>query len=357
MSIPDEKIQEFRAALQASARPLFFFDGDADGLTSYVQLYRFKGEGKGIMVSGRPQLTAEFARKYEEYQPDAIFILDLAQLSQEFIDHIQAPMYWLDHHDPAHPELHLPKRMHYYNPRLWDDSDGRPTSFWAYRIAQKDIWIALAGVVSDYHFDAEMAATFRQTYPHLLPAHIKDQGQALFDSPLGTLVRVLNFNLKGPVSTAMTSVKILTRIEHPDEILQEESPRGRYLFRRYQRVLGAYEKLYKAAESAVAADEFLVFLYNHDLYSLSGELANELKYRHQDKIVIIGRKHDGKVMMSLRSEREEIVGALKEALEGLDGYGGGHPKACGAVVSQAHFDEFLAKFKKAFLEQRKAQGI
>lgn len=349
MSIPDEKILEFRKALDESAKPLFFFDGDVDGLASFTLLYQRKREGRMVMVGGRPQLGEEFARKVDEFQPDTVFILDLAMVTQEFIDAVKTPIYWLDHHEPRHDDLRLPKRVKYYNPRLWDDSDGRPTSYWAYLISEGSIWMAMAGIIGDYHWDAELADRLRESFPDLLPRKIEHQGAALFDSKLGQLIKVLNFNLKGPVSSALTSVKIVTRIEHPDEILLQESARGKFLHKRFLRVMGEYENLLQAAESQISVDEkFLVFIYEHDRFSISGDLANELKFRHPEKIVIVGRRHDGKAIMSLRSETVVIHDNLKRALEGLEGYGGGHPLACGAVVRDDQFDEFLEKFKSLF---------
>ncbi|MBD3208943.1 hypothetical protein GF367_00810, partial [Candidatus Woesearchaeota archaeon] len=240
MAIPEDKLTEFKQALDEAARPLFFFDGDADGLTAYLLLYKRRQEGKSVIISGRPQLNGDFTRRYDETMPDAVFILDTAQVTQEFVDHIQCPIHWLDHHDPKHPELKMPKRLHYYNPRLWDDNDGRPTAYWAYQITKDDLWIAMAGIVGDYHFDEELAKEFREQYPDYLPEEVNHQGAALFDTKLGELIRILNFNMKGPVSNCLTSVKILTRIAHPDEILNQATPKGKYLYKRYQRVLHHY---------------------------------------------------------------------------------------------------------------------
>ena len=115
-----------------------------------------------------------------------------------------------------------------------------------------------------------------------------------------------------------------------------------------------YERLIAAAQEHVKKkDDVIVYIYNNDTYSLSGELANELKYRNKEKAVIIGRKHDGKVMMSLRSETYEVLGPLQAALKEVEGYGGGHPLACGAAVIQEHFDAFLELFKRAYKEQKK----
>ena len=348
MAIPEKQLDSFRKALDESARPLIFFDGDVDGLTSFALLHKRNSEGKGVMISGRPQLTMDFARRIDENAPDAVFILDLAQITQEFVDHIKCPIHWLDHHKPQHDDLKMPKRLTYYNPRLEDPEDGSPTSYWAYRIVKDNLWVAMAGIIGDYHWDAKLAAEFREKYPGLLPIDITNQGSALFNSPLGTLIRIINFNLKGTVTSAMTAVKIFTRIEDPKEILEQTTPRGNYLYKRYQRVLKAYEELYETGKECIKKDDPLIlYVYNHDQYSLSGELANELKWRNKDKVVIIARNNDDKMVMSLRGEDKEVHGPLQIALEGLDGYGGGHPKACGAVVAESQFEEFIKKFRKA----------
>ena len=57
-------------------------------------------------------------------------------------------------------------------------------------------------------------------------------------------------------------------------------------------------------------------------------------------------------MMSLRSENYEVLPALQAALKDVDGYGGGHPKACGGVVAEKDFDIFVEKFKSEFLKQK-----
>ena len=41
-----------------------------------------------------------------------------------------------------------------------------------------------------------------------------------------------------------------------------------------------------------------------------------------------------------------IAGALEKALVGIEGYGGGHPNACGAVIKTQHLSTFLQNFKE-----------
>jgi single-stranded DNA-specific DHH superfamily exonuclease len=59
MPITEKELKTFKKALDESARPLFFFDDDADGVTSFVQLYKYKKEGKGVAVKASPILDCQ----------------------------------------------------------------------------------------------------------------------------------------------------------------------------------------------------------------------------------------------------------------------------------------------------------
>jgi len=48
---------------------------------------------------------------------------------------------------------------------------------------------------------------------------------------------------------------------------------------------------------------------------------------------------------SIRS-KTPIRGALEKALEGIEGYGGGHENACGAVIKEEYWKQFLKNFKR-----------
>ena len=50
MALSKNQIHQIRESLDSCKNPLFFFDDDQDGLCSFLQLYRCKGEGKGIIV-------------------------------------------------------------------------------------------------------------------------------------------------------------------------------------------------------------------------------------------------------------------------------------------------------------------
>ena len=140
MALTKKQIAEFRAELETSFNPLFFFDDDPDGLSSFLLMYRFVREGRGIVVKATPDLKEDFARKVHEYMPDKVFILDKPDVTQDFIDAVNVKLVWLDHHQPIKRQ-----GIHYFNPRIKKQSDGRPTSFWAYKIVDQDEWIAMVG--------------------------------------------------------------------------------------------------------------------------------------------------------------------------------------------------------------------
>ena len=95
--LPEKQINEIREELQNCKRPLFFFDDDPDGLSSFLLLYRYVREGSGVVIKTIPNIDNKFLRKVEEYQPDKIFVLDVAKIEQDFIDTVKIPIIWIDH--------------------------------------------------------------------------------------------------------------------------------------------------------------------------------------------------------------------------------------------------------------------
>ena len=52
-----KQITEIREHLEKAQNPLFLFDNDNDGLTSFLILQRFIGRGKGIAIKTFPDLN------------------------------------------------------------------------------------------------------------------------------------------------------------------------------------------------------------------------------------------------------------------------------------------------------------
>src|SRR5690606_14795129 len=118
----------FKSKLDESHKPIFFFDDDCDGVTSFIQLYKYKQEGYGVCVKGKPLLERRYIKKVEEQSPDKIFVLDKPLIEQEFIDGVTQEIVWLDHHP-----VQKNKGVLYFNPRQYDDKINWPTSYWVYQ--------------------------------------------------------------------------------------------------------------------------------------------------------------------------------------------------------------------------------
>jgi nanoRNase/pAp phosphatase (c-di-AMP/oligoRNAs hydrolase) len=335
--LTEKEIKQIRDELDTCKRPIFFFHDDPDGLASFLLLYRYVKEGRGIVLKARPNLTTMFGQKALNYEADKVFVLDIANVDQEFIDMVKVPVIWIDHHPPVERE-----RVKYFNSRL-NKNQNTAAAYLCYQIVKEDDWIAAVGCIGDWYMP-DFMKTFAKKNPKLV-GDAKKIEELLFESPLGKLIKIFSFNLKGTTSEVRKAIKIFTRIEDPFEILEQTSPRGKLLYKKYEQVNKTYEELLKKALK-VKKGKIIVFTYSEDKLSLTKDLANELMYRFPDKIIVLGREKSGEFRCSIRSNKINLTKAVEKALIGVEGYGGGHERACGAAIKKESFKEFLKNLEK-----------
>jgi hypothetical protein len=349
MGLTKPENDSIRAELAASENPFFLFHDDPDGLCSFILLKRFKGKGRGMMVKAEPNVNDRFVSSVRSVKPDTVFVLDVALMQQSFVNTIMGPsvgvknIVWIDHHQPV--EL---MRVKYFNPRLHSLEDNPPVSYLSYKISgnKNDLWLAMAGIVSDWHMP-DFAPEFVREYPDLLPKMMTAE-EALFTTGIGKIGRILSFMLKGPTSDAVNCIRALEKINSPYEIMNKLSKEGKFIYNKYKEISAEYDKLLSQARASVESGEsrFLIFTYKSK-QSFSGDLSNELLFLYPDRVIVVGREKPDSVMLSFRSRNSSVLKPLTAALKGIDGYGGGHEHACGGSVKRDHF----AKFIKAFVEQ------
>lgn len=336
--LTNKQLQQVKKELDNCQNPLFFFDDDPDGLCAFLLLYRYKREGHGFVVKTHPKLDTRSAPKIEQYDADKVFVLDVARLEQDFIDASNVPVIWIDHHGPYERN-----NVKYFNPRIIRRDANIPTTYLCYKVVEQDLWIAMIGCIADYYLP-DFLNEFKKKYPDLLNDK-KTVGDLYFKSKIGTLIKIFSFCLKGKTSEVMKSIKILTRIENPYEILNQETAKGKFIFKRYEKINNLYADLLDSAVKMAGKEKLLVFTYSDDKMSFTGDLANELLYRFPDKIILVGRMKDDDVRISLRSKNILLPPILEKSLAGLEGYGGGHEYACGANVKESDFKEFIERIK------------
>ncbi|MFH1276116.1 MAG: DHHA1 domain-containing protein [Candidatus Woesearchaeota archaeon] len=338
--LTDKEIEQIREELATAKNPLFFYDGDGDGLTSFLLLYKIHREGKGIYMNNTSYLDERFVKKVEELDPDKVFILDIPVVEQSFLDKVNRPVIWIDHHPPLERT-----KVKYFNPRIKDPDAYIPTSRMCWQISNNpdNLWLATAGSLADYYMP-DFIKDFVKKHP-TFAGKKEDLPVLLYKKPVGMLVKMFFFLLKGPTSEVRKSIKILTRIKSPEEIFEEQTPQGKFLHKRFLKINEKYEELIKQAKKSVKKSKLVLFFYTENKWSFTANLSNELFGNYPDKMILIARKKSGDVKCSLRGKN--VGKYLKEALDGVEGKGGGHPDACGAVISEKDWDRFLENFKGA----------
>src|SRR3989339_1219520 len=239
--LSQEQIQEIRELLNRSQNPLFFFDNDLDGLTSFLLLRRFSGKGKGVAIKSFPELNQTYSRKLTELNPDYVFILDKPLVAEDFIKECiekNIIVVWIDHHPRPFKEDHpIYKNVQYFNPLLNEKPTNEPVSYWSYKIANKkeDKWISMLGCISDW-FIPDFANEIAEEYPDLFPKLNKDQqAKALYETEMGKLAKMLSFALKDRTSNVLKMLKYLTMIKVPQELLEKNS-KNSSIFQRFKQI-------------------------------------------------------------------------------------------------------------------------
>ena len=333
-----KEIEEIRNYLNRSENPLFLYDDDPDGLCSYVLLKKYIDRGKGIIIKGAPLLEEKWVKKVEEYSPDLVVILDKPIVSQEFIDKINVPILWIDHHP-----IIKRKGIHHYNPRYHDENDNSPTTFLAYQIVKQNLWIAMIGCIADWYVP-DFADEFSKKYKDLLNK-VTTPEDTLFNTGIGRLVRIVSFILKGKNMEVNKNISIFSRIESPYEILKEETPKGKFISKYSNKINKIYHSLLEKSLKEATEDKILLFIYPDSKISFTSDLANELLYRYPKKLIIIGRETNEEVKLSLRSTNIKLPPLIEKALKEVKGYGGGHDFACGANIAKNDFKTFIDNLK------------
>jgi len=335
-----KNIEEVREYLERAQNPLFLFDNDVDGLSSFLLLRKFCGKGKGVAIKSFPELSVAYARKLHEFNPDYVFVLDKPLIENAFIDsanEINVPIIWVDHHPP--PENSSAPGVHYFNPLLGEEASNEPTSYLCYKITKRkeDMWLAMIGCLSDWYLP-EFSEDFAKEYPELF-SMTKNPAKALYESELGKMIRILSFALKDRTSVVVKMLRNLLTIENPKELVDITSKTAA-IHRRYKQINRKYEKILEKAKK-IARDHdkrILFFQYSGEL-SLSSEIANELTYLFPEKIIAVAYIRGSKINVSIRGNIN-VRELVAESLKGIESTSGGHEHACGATLNVEDLPKF-----------------
>ncbi|MEM2115815.1 MAG: DHH family phosphoesterase [Candidatus Woesearchaeota archaeon] len=316
----NERLIKIKNIIESSKNPYFLFDDDPDGLCSFLLIYKKIRKGEFSVVRGKPLPGQNYILYAKNRGADLVIVLDKPELETNF-----SPLVWIDHH-PVQETNAI-----YFNPLLYNLPE-YPTTYWVHLIFPKFKFISAIGIVSDWFvlpIVKEIASD--EKYAYLFPKKLTPE-EILFNSEFGKICKAFTFILKGDSYQVKRDIKKLVEIEDYENVYN--------YFPRIKSIESSYQKLLSKALNE-KYENIVLFLYKSK-HSFSGLLSNELLYHFPEKdLIIVGRETTTNISFSLRSKRHNVNKILQSALIGIRGSGGGHEKACGAIIAKRDLDLFL----------------
>lgn len=340
--LKDKEVKEIREHLERAQNPVFFYDTDADGLSSFLLLSRWIERGKGVITRNPRESSEAYLKKVEELDADYVFVLDTPQISTEFVKAVEEkniPIVIIDHHDVEKIDTPF-----YYN-TVHSSGKSEPVSYLCYKIAgqKKDLWISALGSISDAYMP-DFFKEFAKENPDLVDSEYKSAFDVRYKCKLGKLIDIFNYGLKDSLTNVVKMSNFLLKINSYSEILEENSKTHSFLSK-YDEINGIIEKLVSKAEKELQ-ENLLFFTYGGTM-SVSQQLSDKLHYKYPKVIVVVGYRKPGVIKVSMRGSGDVRTIAL-EIIDQIPGAtGGGHEHAIGAQIPEEYFDQFREKMIEA----------
>ncbi len=335
------QLSEIREHLEKAQNPIFLYDNDVDGLSSYVLLRKFTGRGKGVAVKSHPNVDVNYAKRVQELGGDYVFVLDRHSLGNDFVKEIemlQIPIVWIDHHDVSN-ENHLYSMLHRYNPMKNKKKSSEPTTYLCHSATQRkeDIWLVVIGSIADHYMpDKDIVLEFIERYSSLWGKNITKPFDALYCAGIGRIARAMSFGLKDSISHVVELQNFLINCNSPYDVEKGLDSDSAFALK-YKEIIKKYSSLLEDAKKN--GEEKLVFYNYSGSLSISSDLSNELSYVYPKSYVCVCYSSGPITNISLRGNNVKKI--LSEILPLLDGAtGGGHRDAVGARINTTDLDKF-----------------
>lgn len=382
----EKSVENARKLIENSKNPIMFFDTDTDGSCSFIQLkstFPELKEGYPISKDDESQNLA-MEKIYDNH--DLVIFFDTPYIIDEFFETIKnKKVLWCDHHIITNKEiLEKNKNIFFLNPMEFDKNDDRCASYWAYKISKNPDnlkWAVIASVADFYLLDIiiELYETDKKTFKTLFKIS-EEKREELFEFikthkfndekvrdkksywiqyltyDCGLIEYKTFFDILFKFERFDKTQKILKNIAKTDLLeFKSELLNGKIgIYEKYQEIMSEYKSVYKKISKV--KDDDLIYIEHHDkLVSYNRQLSEELAYRRKNWKAIFSAYTKEKLTFyscSFRGNNYDVNKMLTSCLKGLNGKGGGHKLASGAIVNKSDFDEFKSRIENYIKENK-----
>ncbi|MEA3229398.1 MAG: DHHA1 domain-containing protein [archaeon] len=304
---------------------------------------------------GTPAITDDLMKDILEEKPDAVITCDFAgglDESAKMLVKNNIKCLMIDHHVPR--EYMFPEECVYANPQL--SGKTMPCCAFVYDICNKitdseeNLWIACVGTIEDYGAcdRKDIIEACMKKYPELFEKKKIDNAQ-LFDTSFGLVGKII-----GTAPTwaswqgAELATKVLLEIDSPRDFLGLENDHVRMMYEKFGVVEREVKKVTKMFEKENKVDgRVRTFSFSSD-YGIKSKVSTIVSSGYEKDVVAIIEENNKYASVSFRNQSGDfdLNSIIGQCLSGLEGKGGGHRKAAGAVVLIKDFPVFMDRFKK-----------
>jgi single-stranded DNA-specific DHH superfamily exonuclease len=378
----EQRAKSISKLIENSKNPIMFFDADTDGGTSYLQLKNAFPQIKGFYM------PKNFDKQYMQAnlvaKSDLVIFFDIPILREDFLTKViengGQKMVWVDHH-PSNDIRTIKKyKIINLNPLNYNKKDNRASSYLAYLVSGKkkeNLKYVVLGTVADFFLlnviidfynedkinfkllinisDAkrEELFNFLKSNKYNSPKSKQEREKWIrylnYETNLGLVKNFIDFIYKLEETEKVSKAfKIIEKLSLADLIGEINSGKN-WPFDENLKMKKKYNIFLKDAMKL--KDEELIIYEGEGSTPFTKTISEEMCYRFKKWKMIVAcfKKTDSdEYRCSLRGNGIEVNKLVDRALEGLNGYGGGHPFAAGATVKNKDFNQFKSNLKKEF---------
>lgn len=343
--------EKFISGIKKNSKVLIVHHSDADGCCSGEILgraLRSRGIKKISFVSPKlnPYITPEIKKKISKENPDVLLVADMGTDSLRYLEGLGAEKIvgMFDHHRVFNS---FPKEIAHVNPNLLNipQSLNPSTAYLIYRSCKKFCkeidWLAVVGSIGD--------KGERKIWG--LVEEVAQKYKTSFES-LRTCAKRIDAAEAYKPGSASVAISALSECRFPECLASGEGKNAKKLALWERRVREEINRLVQEhVKNAEFYEEPKLIVYEiRTPHGIKGDVANVLQELYQDYSTLVYTRAKGRVRLSMRSSITDLSAAIRDATAGIDGTGGGHPRASGADIAEKDFQKFLNNLKLRLMD-------